>query len=102
MEAALNQLAEMSDMVIVDVPPVLAVTDACALTSKVDAVMLVVMAGKATSDVIAQAVRTLQHARSHLIGAVLNRVKVTRSSPYNHYYSYAEGTRRQRVTQRGR
>lgn len=102
MEAALNQLAEMSDMVIVDVPPVLAVTDACALTSKVDAVMLVVLAGKATSDLIAQAVRTLQHARSHLIGAVLNRVKVTRHTPYNHYYSYAEGTRRQRVTQRGR
>lgn len=102
MEAVLNQLAEMSDIVIVDVPPVLAVTDACALTSKVDAVMLVVMAGKATSDLIAQAVRTLQHARSHVIGAVLNRVKVTRNSLYNHYYSYAEGTRRQRVTQRGR
>jgi capsular exopolysaccharide synthesis family protein len=102
MEAVLNQLAEMSDMVIVDVPPVLAVTDACALTSKVDAVMLVVMAGKATSDLIAQAVHTLRHARSHLIGAVLNRVKVARRSPYHHYYSYAEGTRRQRVTQRGR
>ncbi len=102
MEAVLNQLAEMSEMVIIDVPPVLAVTDACALTSKVDAVMLVVMSGKATSDLIAQAVRTLQHARSYVIGAVLNRVKITRSSPYNHYYSYAEGTRRQRVTQRGR
>lgn len=102
MEAALNQLAEMSDMVIVDVPPVLAVTDACALTSRVDAVMLVVMAGKATSDLIGQAVRTLQQARSYLIGAVLNRVKVTRRSPYHHYYSYAEGTRRQRVAQRGR
>ncbi|MCS6861757.1 MAG: polysaccharide biosynthesis tyrosine autokinase [Abditibacteriales bacterium] len=100
MEAVLQQLVERSDMVIVDVPPVLAVMDACALTTKVDAVMLVVRAGKVTSDLITQAVQILQHARGHLVGAVLNRVKVTRRSPYHHYYAYAEGTRRQRVRQR--
>jgi tyrosine-protein kinase Etk/Wzc len=102
MTETLEQLAAMCDLVIIDVPPVLAVTDACALTSKVDAVLLVVRAGKTPSDVTAQAVGTLQRARGSVVGAVLNGVKVTRNSLYHYYYAYADGTRRQRVSQRGR
>jgi capsular exopolysaccharide synthesis family protein len=70
--AALQQHAEM---VLFDAPPVIAVTDAAVLASKVDAVLLVVSAGKTKREHAKKAKTLLDKVNAHLIGTVLNNVK---------------------------
>jgi capsular exopolysaccharide synthesis family protein len=85
--AALQQHAEM---VLFDAPPVIAVTDAAVLASKVDAVLLVVSAGKTKREHAKKAKALLEKVNAHLIGTVLNNVK-GESSLYQ-YYSNEEKT----------
>lgn len=70
--AALQALA---DMVLFDAPPVVAVTDAAVLANKVDAVLLVVSAGKTKREHAKKAKALLEKVNAHLIGTVLNNVK---------------------------
>lgn len=75
LEELLASLAEGADFVIVDAPPVIAVADAAVLASKVDAVLLVVQAGRAKRDYVERAKATLEKANARLIGAVLTNVQ---------------------------
>ncbi len=70
--AALQALA---DMVLFDAPPVVAVTDAAVLANKVDAVLLVISAGKTKREHAKKAKALLEKVNAHLIGTVLNNVK---------------------------
>ena len=79
--AALQQLA---DVVLFDAPPIVAVTDAAVLASKVDAVLLVVSAGKTKRDHAKKAKALLEKVNAHLIGTVLNNVK-GEASLYQYY-----------------
>jgi protein-tyrosine kinase len=81
--AALQQLA---DVVLFDAPPIVAVTDAAVLASKVDAVLLVVSAGKTKRDHAKKAKALLDKVNAHLIGTVLNNVK-GEASLYQYYSS---------------
>jgi capsular exopolysaccharide synthesis family protein len=88
MDDILNCLMSRADIVILDGPPVL-VTDATVLASKVDAVLLVVGANRTRRSEAMVALKQLERARAHVIGAVLNRVTDTRSSYYRLYqYDY--------------
>ncbi|MCI0478410.1 MAG: CpsD/CapB family tyrosine-protein kinase [Anaerolineales bacterium] len=82
--AALQQHAEI---VLFDAPPVIAVTDAAVLSSKVDAVLLVVSAGKTKREHAKKAKALLDKVNAHLIGTVLNNVK----GESNLYQYYASG-----------
>ncbi len=84
--AALQQQAEV---VLFDAPPVIAVTDAAVLSSKVDAVLLVVSAGKTKREHAKKAKALLEKVNAHLIGTVLNNVK-GEASLYQ-YYSEEKG-----------
>jgi capsular exopolysaccharide synthesis family protein len=81
--AALQQRAEM---VLFDAPPVIAVTDAAVLSSKVDAVLLVISAGKTKREHAKKAKALLDKVNAHLIGTVLNNVK-GETSLYQYYAS---------------
>lgn len=81
--AALQQLA---DVVLFDAPPIVAVTDAAVLASKVDAVLLVVSAGKTKREHAKKAKALLEKVNAHLIGTVLNNVK-GEASLYQYYSS---------------
>jgi len=59
---------------IVDSPPVLAVSDAMALARIVDATILVARAGKSSRRAIQRAVSSLRQVKAPLLGAVLNDV----------------------------
>ena len=85
--AALQQHAEM---VLFDAPPVIAVTDAAVLASKVDAVLLVVSAGKTKREHAKKAKALLEKVNAHLIGTVLNNVKG--ETGLYHYYASEEKT----------
>lgn len=74
--------------VLVDSPPVLAVTDAVVLSQKVDAVLLVCVAGVTTAKETVRAVELLEQVDAPLVGAVLNGVTEERGYGYGYGYSY--------------
>lgn len=88
MEQLLANLKELVDIVILDSPPAVAVTDAAVLSNRVDGVVLVTQAGQTRRDVAKQAVLNLQQAGANLLGAVLNRVsKQEGGYYYSQYYT---------------
>lgn len=82
-------LSQKSDLVIYDAPPVLSVTDAQVLASKVDGTVLVVRKNKANKDDVIETVRLIRHVHGHIIGSILNDV-LSDSRGYYGYYGAAE------------
>jgi non-specific protein-tyrosine kinase len=64
-----------ADMVLVDAPPVSAVTDATILATRVDGVLLVVDSGRTRRDPARRAADQLQRVGARVLGAVLTNVK---------------------------
>ncbi|MDX1614269.1 MAG: polysaccharide biosynthesis tyrosine autokinase [Candidatus Promineifilaceae bacterium] len=89
MEMVLNTLGENYDFVLIDSPPVLAVTDAVVLSRRADAVLLVADAGATRKGPLKQAVDQLRAGNAHLAGVVLNRL-TARSDGYYTYYYYRD------------
>ena len=88
----LEELCRKYDRVIIDSPPVVAVTDAAILSTIVDGTMLVVRAFKTQFDVGRQGVRALSDVGAKLAGCVLNSVDLDRHEyKYYHYYYHKEG-----------
>jgi non-specific protein-tyrosine kinase len=83
----LKLLAAQSDIVIVDSPPVLILSDAAVVASQVDGVLLVVEAGKTRRQAAHRAVEALRGVNARLLGLVLNRVPRRGAGNY-YYYSY--------------
>ena len=70
----LGSLQAEYDIVLVDSPPVLPVTDALVLSGRVDATLLVAVTGATTRKEAARAVELLCQVDAPLVGAVLNGV----------------------------
>ncbi|MBN1813497.1 MAG: CpsD/CapB family tyrosine-protein kinase, partial [Anaerolineae bacterium] len=99
----LDELAEDADVVVIDSPPVLPVTDAAVLAREVDGVLLVVDAGATRQEVVQRAVEGLRQVGAHLIGVVLNRVPTRRGGYYYYYHEYYDdGHEKQRRRKRRR
>jgi capsular exopolysaccharide synthesis family protein len=77
------------DWVVIDTPPVLAVTDAVIIAQKVAGVVFVVGSEMTRRVHAERALETLQSGRARSIGAVLNRVDFDRNKYYySRYYGY--------------
>ena len=85
--AFLAKMSEEYDQVILDSPPVVAVTDAVILSTMVDATVLVIRSFKTTKDLARHGVRLLRDVNANLAGAVLNAVNVNRDE-YDYWYKY--------------
>jgi polysaccharide biosynthesis transport protein len=83
----LNQLNQDYELIVVDSPPVLAVTDATVLAPRLDGVILVIRPGETKVEAARQAVQQLQRVNANILGVVLNGVD-PRSSRYGYYYRY--------------
>ena len=70
----LGSLQAEYDIVLIDAPPLLPVTDALVLSGRVDATLLVAVAGATTRKEAARAVELLHQLEAPLMGAVLNGV----------------------------
>lgn len=88
MDQIVRLLENEADIIIFDTPPVLSVADATILAPKVSGCVLVVDAGRTRPQVLSQAVERLRNANTHLLGAVLNQLKVRGSGYYYDYYLY--------------
>lgn len=82
----LSDLKELADIVLIDSPPVLPVTDAAILAQHVDATILTVAAGQTTSTELVETINRLRAVDAPLLGVVLNGVK--EASLYNSDYAY--------------
>jgi len=88
MEEFLNLVRQNYDIVIVDTPPVLPVTDAAVLCQYADGVVLVAGYGMATVDSLLQAKANLERVNARILGVVLNGVPITKNGYYYYYYYY--------------
>jgi non-specific protein-tyrosine kinase len=80
----LEMLRGKADYVLIDTPPIIAVTDAAVLASKVDGVLLVVNAGKTKRELAIKARDMLKQVNANVIGVVLNNAQVDKSA-YAYY-----------------
>jgi capsular exopolysaccharide synthesis family protein len=78
-EALIAGLKSRADIVLFDAPPVLAVTDAALLASKLDGVLLVVSAGQTKREHAQRARDLLEKINIRLVGAVLTNASVDQS-----------------------
>ncbi len=92
-KAVLDHLATLADVVLLDSPPALAVTDATILARLVDGVILVVDAGMTRRQWAASAKEALDKAGVHILGVALNRLRPQGGAYYYYYYRryYAYG-----------
>ncbi len=100
----MRELLDRCDTVLLDSPPMMAVTDAVVLSSQVDGVLLVVMAGKTNRDLLNRSKEMLGNVGAQILGGVLNRVRSADLGAYYlyHYYRYARHRTRQEAFSAGR
>lgn len=84
MRALLTRLVGDYDMVIIDAPPLLPITDAAALAAICDGTLLIARYGKTRREHILQAVEALSSINARLVGTVLNFAPGRRGT----YYGY--------------
>jgi capsular exopolysaccharide synthesis family protein len=77
------------DWIIMDTPPVLAVTDAVILAPYMSGLVFVIGAEMTRRAHAERAIQTIQGGKPNIIGAVLNRVDLNRNKYYySRYYGY--------------
>jgi capsular exopolysaccharide synthesis family protein len=93
MQALLDEASGRFDWIVLDTPPVLAVTDAVELTRLVNGIVFVIGSETTRRENAARALETLVNAGHCWVGAVLNRVDVKRNRYYYRRYSgYSDET----------
>lgn len=89
MDSLLIAVAEQMDMVIIDTPPLISVTDAQIVATKVDGTILVVRSGVANKGAVVKAKELLDTVHARIIGTILNDVSGSdESGYYGGYYGY--------------
>jgi capsular exopolysaccharide synthesis family protein len=92
MQRLLTLLGEKYDRIIMDSPPVLAVTDSILLSRMVDGIIMVVGAGATSRDGVVRAVEQLREVNARILGSVLNNLNVEKERYYySRYYYYNYG-----------
>lgn len=93
MKEFLAEASEKYDLVILDAPPVLAVSESTVIASQADGTLLVIWSGRTSRKLVHAALRQLLSRGCNLLGCVLNNLDLTRmgnygASSYYHYYGY--------------
>jgi non-specific protein-tyrosine kinase len=81
----LDQVGRQAEYVLLDAPPVVAVTDAAVLSTKVDGVLLVVGAGTVKRDLARRAKAQLETVNARVLGVVVNNAPFD-ASAFGGYY----------------
>lgn len=106
MQQFITHLHKMCDMVIIDAPPLLPVTDSLVLSSLTDGVLLVIDYGGTRIAEALHGKTQLDQAGARLLGVVMNKVPTGRRGYsyyyYNrYYYNDGEGDGKRRRSKRG-
>ncbi|WP_346899634.1 CpsD/CapB family tyrosine-protein kinase [Clostridium sp. UBA7503] len=85
-ERFLKNIGSIYDYIILDTPPLLAVTDASILAGKADATIIVVKYGKTREKDINLAYKELKKVNANVVGSILNSCDMKRTDSYYKYY----------------
>ena len=87
MKQLIDDLLLRFDFVLLDSPPIGAVTDSLTLSQYVDGTILVIRAGFTTIDMFESGVKKMEDINGRLLGVVLNRVKMQEQNAYQYGYT---------------
>ncbi|RPI70859.1 MAG: polysaccharide biosynthesis tyrosine autokinase, partial [Ignavibacteriales bacterium] len=92
MREFLADMREKYDIVILDSPPIIAVTDSEILSTMVDGTILIISADTTEVELMERSVELMKNDKSSFIGAILNNFsyKSGYGSYYKYYYYYSE------------
>jgi len=92
MDTFLIELKKRFRYILFDTPPIIAVTDAAILATKLDGVVLVIRANKTSLTVSSRTLQALRNVNARVLGCILNDVDITKGNSsygyYKHYYHY--------------
>jgi tyrosine-protein kinase Etk/Wzc len=92
MDVVLNELRKKYDYILLDAPPVIAVTDALILAKKADMMLLVVKIGQTEKDIAKRTKELMSNVGATIAGAIANGIEARKYyrgySYYYYYYSY--------------
>ncbi|MGF7184777.1 capsular exopolysaccharide synthesis family protein [Desulfitispora alkaliphila] len=77
------------DIVFIDAPPAVAVTDPAVIAPKVDGVLMVINSKKVKIEMAQHAKAQLENAKGRILGVILNNVEY-KGADYQYYYYYGE------------
>jgi len=100
LETALDQLRRHFRWILIDSPPVAAVTDALLLAHRADSTILVVQQNRIDRAVVKRALASLRKVTPHVAGAVLNAVDVKTKAYYGYAYYGRKREERRSETRR--
>jgi succinoglycan biosynthesis transport protein ExoP len=89
MGTLLERAQSAYDLVVIDTPPLTAVSDAFSLLCKVDGVIIVGRVGRNRRDVAERLHETLTGAGAPLLGVIANGFKAGRAGTYGYAYDYS-------------
>jgi capsular exopolysaccharide synthesis family protein len=84
-----SALGQLADIVIVDCPPVLPVTDAVLTATSMDATLMVVSSGTTTGKDLSRALEVLAQVDAPVVGVVLNALETNTGYRYRYRYRYS-------------
>ncbi|MEY1661639.1 polysaccharide biosynthesis tyrosine autokinase [Isoalcanivorax beigongshangi] len=86
-KALIDELSKQFDLVLVDTPPIMAVTDAAIIGQSVGTSLLVARYGRSSVKEVEQAILRFEHNGVEIKGCIFNAVERTASNAY-YYYAY--------------
>lgn len=90
MQELLQWAKESYDIVVFDLPPILAVADAAVLGHTLDGVLMVVSSGSLSPAEAKDAKQRLEQAKVNILGVVMNKMPEQRRYGYYQYYYHHE------------
>jgi Mrp family chromosome partitioning ATPase len=96
MRDLVRQMSTLYDMVVVDSPPIMAVSDPIVLSGLVDATIVLVRWETTPREVAISAIRQLRQSGGRIAGAVLTRVNMRKHARFSYgdsgyYYDQYKG-----------
>ncbi len=88
MSEMVQDVKQRFDLVLIDSPPILGVSDASVLASEVDLTMIVVQHRKLPRNMLMRVKQAVENVGGTVLGVVLNNVDVRSDSQYQYYTSY--------------
>lgn len=88
MSFLISNLKKRFDLLVIDSPPILPISDALILAPYTDGVVLIIKAGLMNRNMVKKSVEQLHLAQANLIGVVLNQVDMKKDGYYKYYHKY--------------
>ncbi|MBU1170369.1 MAG: polysaccharide biosynthesis tyrosine autokinase [Proteobacteria bacterium] len=84
----ISNLKKNVDIILIDSPPLLSVSDGLILSTQTDGVLIVTRAGMTTYEIAGKGLKQLKDVNAHITGLIINGANITKNS-YDYYgYGY--------------